>query len=95
MIQLAAMEVQGETQENIRTCWQLWNQVLHIVHEKEIEYVFNPQQIMVDNAGANYCGMRLVFGIDYMAKKIITCQWYFLHNMENQTPWMKKTGICS
>ena len=83
LIQLAAMKVQGKTQENIWTFWQLWNRVLCIVGEKEIEYIFNPWQIMVDGAGADYCSVRLVFGIEYMAKKIIACQWHFLQNMEN------------
>ena len=82
LIQLAAMEVRGETQENIGTFWQLWNRVLRIVGNKPIEYVFNPAHIMVDNAGANYCGVRLIFGIEYMAEKVIACQWHFLHNME-------------
>ena len=37
---------------------------------------------MVDNAGTNYCGVWLVFRIEYMTNKVIACQWHFLHNMD-------------
>ena len=82
LIQLATMEVRGETQENIGKFWTLWNRALQMVGEKDPSYVFNPQNIMVDNAGANYCSVQLVFGFEFMVTKVVACQWHFLHNME-------------
>ena len=73
LIQLVVMKVRGETQENIGTFWQLWNRVLRIIRDKDNEYIFNPHHIMVDNAGANYCGVWLVFRIEYMVDKVIAC----------------------
>ena len=37
---------------------------------------------MVDSAGSNYGGIRNVFGLEYMTTKVISCQWHFMHVME-------------
>ena len=37
---------------------------------------------MVDSSGANYAGIRTVFGIEFMTQKVISCQWHFMHIME-------------
>ena len=37
---------------------------------------------MVDSSGANYAGVRITFGLEYMIDKLISCQWHFMHNME-------------
>ena len=73
---------QEESQENISYFWKLWNEVLQIVGDKDANYKFNPRNIMVDSSGANYCAVKLVFGIEYMSQKLISCQWHFVHNME-------------
>ena len=82
ILKLAAMEVRSESQENISYFWKLWNEVLQIVGDKDANYKFNPRNIMVDSSGANYCAVKLVFGIEYMSQKLISCQWHFMHNME-------------
>ena len=82
ILKMAAMEVRSESQENISYFWKLWNEVLQIVGAKDANYKFNPRNIMVDSSGANYCAVKLVFGIEYMSQKLISCQWHFMHNME-------------
>ena len=82
LLQLAAMEVRSESSENIGTFFKLWNRVLIIVGDKDDTYFFNPRKIMVDSSGANYAGVRITFGLEYMIDKLISCQWHFMHNME-------------
>ena len=82
LIKLASMEVRSESAENIATFFKLWNRVLIVVGDKEDTYFFNPRKIMVDNSGANYAGVRIVFGLEYMIDKMLSCQWHFMHNME-------------
>ena len=82
ILKMAAMEVRSESQENISYFWKLWNEVLQIVGDKDANYKFNPRNIIVDSSGANYCAVKLVFGIEYMSQKLISCQWHFMHNME-------------
>ena len=82
LLKLVAMEVRSESQENISYFWKLWNEVLQKVGGKDANYKFNPRNIMVDSSGANYCAVKLIFGLEYMTEKLISCQWHFMHNME-------------
>ena len=63
LLKLAAMEVRSESQENISYFWNLWNEVLQKVGGKDANYKFNPRNIMVDSSGANYCAVKLIFGL--------------------------------
>ena len=76
------MEVRSESSEHIALFFKLWNEVLIMAGKKTSSYFFNPKNIMVDSAGSNYGGIRNVFGLEYMTTKVISCQWHFMHVME-------------
>ena len=82
LLRLANMEVRSESTEHIAMFWKLWNEVLGEV-KGEVNYQFNPRKIMVDSGGANYCGVREVFGLEFCNLKLISCQWHFLHQIES------------
>ena len=82
LLKLACMEVRSESSEHIALFFKLWNEVLRMAGKKTSSYFFNPKNIMVDSAGSNYGGIRNVFGLEYMTTKVISCQWHFMHVME-------------
>ena len=82
LLKLACMEVKSESTECIAMFFKLWNECLRLAGMKNSTYMFNPRKIMVDSAGANYAGIRSVFGIEFMTQKVISCQWHFMHIME-------------
>ena len=82
LLKLACMECRSESTETIALFFKLWNEALMAAGDKNTTYRFNPKNIMVDSAGANYGGIREVFGLQYMTNKVLSCQWHFLHVME-------------
>ena len=82
LLKLACMEVRSEGSEQIGLFFKLWNEVLRMAGKKTSTYLFNPRKIMVDSAGSNYGGIRAIFGLEYMTNKVISCQWHFMHIME-------------
>ena len=82
LLKLACMEVRVESIQTVAMFWRLWNRALKKAGNRSDTYVFNPRKIMVDSAGANYGGVKVVFGLDYMTQKLISCQWHFMHVME-------------
>ena len=37
------------------------------------DYKFNPKAIMFDKTGVNYCGLKQVFGLDFVMSKVLCC----------------------
>ena len=44
--------------------------------------MFNPEKIMVNEAGANMTGVFEEFGEDYYRNKIVTCKWHFTQDVQ-------------
>ena len=55
--------------------WELFNEILSDI--KGRDYKFNPQAIMVDENGANYCAIKKVFGLDFVTSKVVSCQMHY------------------
>ncbi|MCG8623205.1 MAG: hypothetical protein MJE68_14565, partial [Proteobacteria bacterium] len=75
------METKKEDTEAITIFFRKLNEMLQRITRKS-DYMFNPKNIMMDEAGANFAGMEKVFGQKFVDEKCITCQWHFLTNMQ-------------
>ena len=80
VVKLAGMETRKEDTEAIALFFSKLNEMLQQI-TRNPHYTFNPKNIMMDEAGANFAGIARVFGQDFVDKKCITCQWHFLTNM--------------
>ena len=75
ILRLASMEVRAENTLHISLFWKLFNQMLSQIKGHTTE--FNPKAIMVDEAGANFCGVREAFGVEFCMQKVVSCQLHF------------------
>ena len=73
------MEAKGESKHEITIFWELFNEILSDI--KERNYKFNPRAIMVDENGANYCAIRKVFGLDFVTSKVVSCQMHYKNDV--------------
>ena len=80
IVKLAGMETKKEDTVSITIFFKKFNEMLQRITQKE-DYMFNPKNIMMDEAGANFAGVTNVFGQKFVDEKCITCQWHFLTNM--------------
>ena len=80
IVKLAGMETKKEDTVSITIFFKKFNEMLQRITQKE-DYMFNPKNIMMDEAGANFAGVKNVFGQKFVDEKCITCQWHFLTNM--------------
>ena len=80
IVKLARMEIKKEDTLSITIFFRKFNEMLQWIMQKS-DYMFNPKNIMMDEAGANFAGVRNVFGQQFVDEKCITCQWHFLTNM--------------
>ena len=39
---------------------------------------------MVDENGANFCGVKEAFGLSYCLQKMVTCQWHFKNSVSQK-----------
>ena len=69
------MEVKSESTHEINIFWELFNEILSEI--KGRNYKFNPNSIMVDENGANYCAIRKVFGLEFATSKVCSCQMHY------------------
>ena len=83
LVRLATMEVKVERTEHVALFWQLLNEALQEL-TGDNTVVFNPIAFLVDEAGANHCGIMQVFGVEVATTRIFTCQSHFYHNMHNR-----------
>ena len=78
VIKLAGMETKKEDTETL--FFSKFNEMLHWIMQKT-DYNFNPKNLMMDEAGANFNGVKNVLGQKFVDDKCITCQWHFMRNM--------------
>ena len=83
LMKIATMEVKSERTEHIALFWKTLNAALQEV-TGDPNYKFNPVAFLVDEAGANHCGIEEAFGQDIATSRIITCQSHFFHNMHRR-----------
>ena len=76
LLRLCSMEVRSEGTKNISFFWRNLNNALREATD-EPDTMFNPCNIMVDENGANFCGVKEVFGLDYCLEKVTSCQLHF------------------
>ena len=76
LYRLATMEVKGETSKSVAKFWEIWNELLASV-KGEPGYKFNPTQFVTDEAGANFNGLKAVYG-EQVLNRVITCQFHFI-----------------
>ena len=80
VIKLAGMETKKEDTQVITLFFSKFNEMLRRITQKS-EYNFNPKNLMMDEAGPNFVGMKNVLGQKFVDDKCITCQWHFMRNM--------------
>ena len=80
VIKLAGMETKKEDTEAITLFFSKFNEMLRRIMQKT-DYNFNPKNLMMDEAGANFNGVKNVLGQKFVDDKCITCQLHFMRNM--------------
>ena len=80
VIKLAGMETKKEDTEAITLFFSKFNEMLHQIMQK-MDYNFNLKNLMMDEAGANFNGVKNVLGQKFVDDKCITCQWHLMRNM--------------
>ena len=80
VIKLAGMETRKEDTQAITMFFSKFNEMLHWIMQKS-DYNFNPKNIMMDGAGANFAGVKNILGQKFVDDKCITCQWHLMRNM--------------
>ena len=80
VIKLAGIETKKEDTEAITLFFSKFNEMLRGIMQK-MDYNFNPKNLMMDEAGANFNGVKNVLGQKFVDDKCITCQWHFMRNM--------------
>ena len=83
LVRLASMEVRTESTKNIAMFWKLFNEALSEATGKP-GTIFNPYIIMVDENGANFCGVKEEFGLEYAIEKLTSCQLHFKKDLLKQ-----------
>ena len=84
IVRLASMECKSERSDTIETFWRLFNQMLINVGKKDISYTWSPRYIFNDEAGSNFVGASRVFGQEFAANRIVTCQWHFMNKLNER-----------
>ena len=82
------METKKEDTEAITLFFSKFNEMLRRITQK-MDYNFNPKNLMMDEAGANFNGVKNVLGQKFVDDKCITCQWNFMRNMNE---WWNTQG---
>ena len=71
----ATIEVKSESTCEISVFWELFNEI------KGRDYKFNPRAIMVNENGANYCAIKKLFGVDFVASKVVSWQMHYKNDV--------------
>ena len=75
LLRLATMEVKSENTTNCALFWSQWNKLLAYV-KGDPKYKFNPCGFLTDEAGANFAGIREVYG-DEHHRNANSCQFHY------------------
>ena len=81
VLRIASCEVRTEKGDTIEIFFSLLNEMLQKVGNKDKDYKFNPKYIFNDEAGSNFVGISRVFGEQFAAERVITCQWHFMNQV--------------
>ena len=79
VLRLATMEAKSESTHEISIFWELFIEILSKI--KGRNYKFNPRSIMVDENGANSYAIRKVFGLEFAATKVVSCQMHYKNDV--------------
>ena len=71
------MELCTENTKDINIFFPLFNEVLENVSGKK-GYKFNPRAFMCDKGGANFTGLKEVYGEEFVKNRVFGCQWHFM-----------------
>ena len=82
IFRLAMMEVKSESTHEISIFGELFNEIFSEI--KGRNYKFNPNSIMVDVNGANYCTIRNVFGLEFATSKVVSCQMHYKNDVNRE-----------
>ena len=61
--------------------FSLLNKMLQQLGKKDKDYKFNPKYIFNEEAGSNFVGISRVFGEQFAAERVITCQLHFMNQV--------------
>ena len=81
LIKLSCMETRKEDTQAVAIFFNKLNEMLRKVTKKK-DYIFNPKNVMMDEAGQNFNGLLQVFGQAWVDEKCVTCQFHFKNNMQ-------------
>ena len=62
----------------------LFNEILEKVTGKK-GYRFNPKCFVCDEGGANFTGLKEVYGEEFVKDRVYGCQWHFKNNVQNKS----------
>ena len=79
MVTLATMECENEVSETIALFWTNFNELLQKVSGIP-NLMFNPIGWMADEAGANWAGLRDVFGPSVISRTV-SCQFHYMQSV--------------
>ena len=77
------MELHTENTKDITIFFTLFIEVLAKVSGKE-GYIFNPRAFICDEGGANFTGLKEVYGKDFVKNHVFSCQWHFMSDTEKK-----------
>lgn len=75
IVKLATMDCERENQECITLFWKLWNDALSEI-SADPAYKFDPKGWCVDEAGANWSAIEVVFGSEALSK-CKSCEFHY------------------
>ena len=79
ILRLTTMKVKNEFSCEITLFWELFNEVMS--DTKGRDYKFNPKAIMANENGANFCGIQMVFGGNFITPKVVSCQMHYRNDI--------------
>ena len=79
ILRLGTMEVKNESTHEITDFLELFNETLSNI--KGRDYKFNARAIMFNENSATYCPIQMVFGLDFVISKVVSCQMHYTNNV--------------
>ena len=92
VIRLANMEMQSENTADISVFFILFNEVLQYASGDK-DYKFNPSAFVCNEAGTNFCGIKEVYGEEFVKTRVFGCQWHFQNDMHRKVQSIGDAGI--
>ena len=70
----------------------MFNEVLQYASGDK-DYKFNPSAFVCNEAGTNFCGIKEVYGEEFVKTRVFGCQWYFQNDMHRKAQSIGDAGI--